>query len=139
MPFTCLSKFIYKHSVLIDVQEYEGLTNKIHELQLREQELQDQLGNEHSRSPSPTDYHPPAFGGDGDDETVFPMPDNSHDATTPPLTIDSFTRDVTPNNSSGNLLASPQLPPRSPLRNMIKAYLPNQQKTAVSTQASSQT
>lgn len=115
---------------VLTFQEYEGLTTRIHELQLREQQLQDQLGSEQSHSPSSTEDE-----GDGpmtssDYEgggTAFPIPPLS-DST---LSAQDNTPMVTPNSSSGNLLSSPKQT-RSPLSSMIKAYLPNQQKTCVS-------
>ncbi|ELT97372.1 hypothetical protein CAPTEDRAFT_217324 [Capitella teleta] len=116
----------------IYIQEYEGLTNRIHELQLREQLLQDKLGSDSlGESPSPTEephyeISTHTIGVDsGYDSTAFPYPNDSLLLASTPL--------VTPNSSSGNLLASPQMP-RSPLRNMIKANLPNQQKTCIQVQ-----
>ena len=114
-----------------DLQEYDCLTNKIHELQLKEQELQEQLSNE--RASPPPAVQLPLLPSEGDHQ--------NHD--TPILT---------PNSSSGNLPGSlppgipsgagpvPALvhsapsnnPPRSPMKTMVKALLPNQQKTAVS-------
>ena len=93
-------------------QEYETLTNKIHRLQEREQQLQEQLSflDEESGQVSPTmapetelDYH---FGG-GDWAHV------------PSAT----TSEMSAGRSAQNL--------EMPLRNAIKAYLPNKQISTV--------
>ena len=107
------------------LQEYEGLTTKIHELQQREEELQDMLISEQASptpSPTPPEPGPPPQWGDVE-----------------PLTL-------TPNSSTGNLQlnatggpvmlamqqsqGSPLLGPKS-MRNVVKVRLPNDQKTAV--------
>ena len=169
------------------LQEYDQLTNKIHDLQLREQELQEQVLEQEKevatppsaplhhplpppRSPSP---HGGVFSMDDTDMQPSWLPQSSiphhplhhrhhpHQSSSQPLTPS-----LTPNNSSGNLLGqatagvgagtvapgsggpggggsggtgvlpgqgSPQVAPRSPMKNTVKAYLPNNQKTAVST------
>ncbi|KAL5014396.1 hypothetical protein ScPMuIL_008666 [Solemya velum] len=86
--------------------EYEDLTAKMHELQLREQQLLEQRSEDvderGSRTPSP----------EGDvEETVLP-------AVVP-------TTPVFPTDQS-----SPKLPPKSP-RGHVKAHLPNAQYTSV--------
>ncbi len=51
------------HLFALCFQEYDSLTNKIHELQLKEQELQEQLSNGRG-SPTPTTQpHPAGMGG----------------------------------------------------------------------------
>lgn len=93
------------------LQEYEELANKIHEYQLREQRLQEQMSvGDGSPPPSPPYFrnHP---------EESVPSPGLS----------------VTPNSSSNNLRTlavgqrSPQLGTRT-----VKAYLPNDMVTTVS-------
>ena len=104
------------------------MTNKIHELQLKEQELQEQLSNERA-SPPPAMQLP-----------MLPCEDHH--------SIQHDTQNLTPNSSSNHLPGvatgmgavpalihsqpTPSNPPRSPMKTMVKAHLPNQQKTAVS-------
>ncbi|RUS75032.1 hypothetical protein EGW08_017213 [Elysia chlorotica] len=102
----------HQHPPSIYVQEYEELANKIHEYQLREQRLQEQMSMG-GGSPPPS---PPHEKVSHEDPLLSPGP---------PLT---------PNNSNSNLrnLApgqrSPQLNRSS---NHIKAFLPNSMVTTV--------
>ena len=137
----------HPHPPSLYIQEYEGLTTKIHELQLKEQELQEKLQNPTPDPESPTN-------------TVFSST-SDFDVTTSPS--NTPTPNLTPSSSSGNLvnhavvqvsfrilsysnyfidatvifqsvpatLGSPHLGPRSPMRTFVKAYLPNQQTTSV--------
>ncbi|KAK6994772.1 serine/threonine-protein kinase A-Raf-like isoform X1 [Biomphalaria glabrata] len=102
----------HQHPPAIYVQEYEELANKIHEYQLREQRLQDQISvGRGSPPPSP------------------PLPEDPLLSPGPPLT---------PNNSNNNLRQlptgqrSPQLACRMERSTFhIKAYLPNSMVTTV--------
>ena len=105
---------------MVMLQEYEALTTKIHNLQLREEELQEMLISEQA-SPAP-----------------FPMPPDPG----PPQWVEMEPLTLTPNSSSGNLQlnatgvmqqaqGSPLLGPKS-MKNVVKVRLPNDQKTAVS-------
>ncbi|CAL1527085.1 unnamed protein product [Lymnaea stagnalis] len=102
----------HQHPPAIYVQEYEELANKIHEYQLREQKLQDQI----------------SIGGG----TPPPSPDRSMQeeplrSPGPPLTQSNS------NNNLHQLAAgqrSPQSGPRSANAH-IKAYLPNSMVTTV--------
>ena len=134
-------------------QEYDLLTNKIHELQLREQELSEQLLNQEQRSPSPLSSGVFSM----DDQPMDPVVSgggyqHQWSSQVQSVTPQPLTPSLTPNNSSGNLLSSQVTAvasaasvtsstsqgssspaPKSPMKNMVKAFLPNHQKTAVST------
>ncbi|KAH9518954.1 hypothetical protein Btru_008774 [Bulinus truncatus] len=105
----------HQHPPSIYVQEYEELANKIHEYQLREQRLQDQI----------------SLGGGS------PPSSPAHDRLMQEEPLLSPGPPLTPNNSNNNLrqLAtgqrSPQLAPRSSSNAHIKAYLPNSMVTTV--------
>lgn len=88
------------------LQEYEGLTNKIHELQLREQELQEHLSSEDLPADSPLQQ----------EDQLDPV---DHEPQ-PPCLPPSF--------QGGNMDAAD----KGTMRNMVKAYLPNKQITTVS-------
>lgn len=90
----------------VALQEYEGLTNKIHELQLREQELQEHLSSEDLPADSP--FQP--------DDRLDPA---DHEPPPPqyPPSVPSGSTDATDKGT---------------MRNMVKAYLPNKQITTVS-------
>ncbi|KAK2167868.1 hypothetical protein LSH36_23g09012 [Paralvinella palmiformis] len=117
----------HQHPPSLYIQEYDSLTNQIYELQVKEQRLQEQLHNKQEQQGSP-------------DPDSDPNPLLCLDPCAAP------TPSITPNSSSGNLekyavqtaqtqppqpQGSPQIPPKSPLRNIITAYLPNHQKTVV--------
>ena len=95
-------------------QEYEELANKIHEYQLREQRLQEQM----------------SMGGGS------PPPSPPHDKVTHDEPLLSPGPPLTPNNSNSNLRSlatgqrSPQLGRSSNAH--IKAFLPNSMVTTVS-------
>ena len=104
---------------------------------MRELELQEQQNYDLVPSSPEQDHEP---------DPVFP-------ADISDLNLGAVTPSLTPNSSSGNLQqyvvnpvgpsvpvtgtvplptqGSPQIPPKSPMRNCIKAYLPNNQKTTV--------
>lgn len=104
------------------LQEYDWLTKKVHELQLKEQDLLEQLSNERS-SPINTPVDTPP----GDIPHVFPTVTPSPE-TTPNLPGIPQTPVTAPVTGQG----SPHLAQRSPLRTALKAFLPNHQKTVVS-------
>ena len=106
-------------------QEYEGLTTKIHELQLREEKLQEILITEDALppfSPSPPESTPLQWG----DWEPFT------------LTPNSSTGNLQLNATSAGVKLAQQQTQGSPLlgsksmRNVVKVRLPNDQKTAVS-------
>jgi hypothetical protein len=108
---------------MIFLQEYEGLTNKIHELQLKEQNLQDQIG-----SCEDLDIQ--------DDGQV--VDERLHQLIHDQNYVEPGGGTIPHNNSSTSLVGpkdditnSPQMPHRSPMKAFIKAFLPNQQKTTV--------
>ena len=87
-PSTRLHYDMVTNSILGHVfQEYEELTNKIHELQLREQELYEMQQQNITREASP----PPPYS---------PSPDFTAGENPTPM---STTPSLTPSNSSGNL------------------------------------
>nr|KAG5695020.1 hypothetical protein BaRGS_015844 [Batillaria attramentaria] len=103
----------HQHPPSIYVQEYEELANKIHEYQLREQRLQEQMSMRGSPPPSP-----PANPESSDEQPLL--------SPGPPLT---------PNPSTSSLRNQPygQRSPQT-VRAMgghVKAYLPNSQVTSV--------
>ncbi|XP_025094528.1 serine/threonine-protein kinase A-Raf-like isoform X2 [Pomacea canaliculata] len=110
----------HQHPPSIYVQEYEELANKIHEYQLREQRLQEQLSLwSESPPPSPVHSHP----------YVHPKPQAPEDpllSPGPPLT---------PSTNASTTQRHPyrQRSPQAgrPAGSFIKAYLPNNQVTAV--------
>ncbi|GFO42817.1 serine/threonine-protein kinase b-raf-like [Plakobranchus ocellatus] len=103
----------HQHPPSIYVQEYEELANKIHEYQLREQRLQEQM----------------SMGGGS------PPPSPTHDRVPHEEPMLSPGPPLTPNNSNTNLRSlatgqrSPQLGRSSNAH--IKAYLPNSMVTTV--------
>lgn len=89
------------------LQEYEGLTNKIHELQIREQELQEHLFSEFIPIESPV---PPY------DYQVLPVPG------------DQLLQPCVPAGTSAGNVENVE---KGAMKNMVKAYLPNKQTTTV--------
>ena len=119
LPATCIVQialfrfliiFTNISNIYVCLQEYEGLTNKIHELQLREMELQ-----EHLKSDSTDSSQPLA------DAMMPPQPPaiDSPDAI--------FQMDLEQAASEHSLQAKGGVQ----LRNTVKAYLPMKQITSV--------
>ncbi|KAK7102114.1 hypothetical protein V1264_020385 [Littorina saxatilis] len=98
----------HQHPPSIYVQEYEELANKIHEYQLREQRLQEQMSMRGSPPPSP----PPNQEATEEPQMLSPGP---------PLT---------PSTGPSTMRSQPRSP--QTVRNAhVKAYLPNSQVTSV--------
>ncbi|XP_014673683.1 PREDICTED: serine/threonine-protein kinase B-raf-like [Priapulus caudatus] len=91
------------HPPSMYLAEYEELTNKLNELQMKEQKLQEQISNGRASPVLPS---------------LPPEPPNT------PLLLSP--------GGSGYSFGSPKVAPRSPLRSFIRAHLPNQQRTSVS-------
>ncbi|CAH1785024.1 unnamed protein product [Owenia fusiformis] len=126
----------HQHPPSMYLQEYEALTDKIHELQLKEQELMEQTSDERS-SPIPTlspqdmDSPPLPRKTSLEEHQIFSQVSSPPPHPGTPLFM-------TPNTSSSNLqnlqnfdkLTTP-IAPKSPMKQMLKAYLPNHQITTV--------
>ena len=96
------------------IQEYDELTRKLHEFKAREQELIERLTVATNGRPSP-----------GQDLEDSPSDADSHvHHQRPGLGSDSGPGPGPP------LLVIPP-PPRSPLKSVVRAYLPNEQRTTV--------
>jgi len=115
----------------IGIQEYEGLTNKIHELQMREQDLQESLICD-DVVPEPDEPNYSFL------QTMTPQEQHGDmfrwldaDLAMPQVCV---TPVISPTGSFGNPTSgpsSPCYPHSSPIKNMVRAYLPNQQTTSV--------
>ncbi|KAF4524866.1 hypothetical protein B566_EDAN012822 [Ephemera danica] len=86
----------FQHPPSMYLKEYHELTSKLHEFELRETELVEQLSNGR---------------------------DSPQDST------DDSCGQAASQGASGD--ASPMLAPRSPLKSVVRAHLPNQQRTSV--------
>ncbi|XP_023242081.1 serine/threonine-protein kinase B-raf-like [Centruroides sculpturatus] len=110
----------YQHPPSMYITEYEDLTSKLNEFQLKEQKLLEQIDVESNGRDSPEfcdpDYDDGRFG-DFSSSTQL-LPNNNQG---------SF---------SGTCIESGQhIGLRSPLRSVVRAYLPNQQRTTVQVKA----
>ncbi|KDR12291.1 Raf-like protein serine/threonine-protein kinase phl, partial [Zootermopsis nevadensis] len=83
----------FQHPPAIYLTEYQELTSKLHEFEVKEQELIELISNGRESPQDPCERH-------------------SHDQS-----------------SGGDI--SPQLVPRSPLKSLVRAHLPNKQLTSV--------
>ncbi|XP_021962645.1 raf homolog serine/threonine-protein kinase Raf isoform X2 [Folsomia candida] len=95
------------------LQEYSELTTKLHDLEKKEQDLREQMG---------------VGGGGGGNEST------NHPAPIGPTTSFSNRNNEQDNNFIAQSLQSggeEGLSPRSPFKSVIRAYLPNQQRTSV--------
>ncbi|XP_035210323.1 serine/threonine-protein kinase A-Raf-like [Stegodyphus dumicola] len=108
----------YQHPPSMYITEYEDLTSKLNEFQIQEQRLLEKIGNDCDGRDSPE------FLDDGDEAKLY---------------SDSFLTgmQLTSNNSQTNFTGStaadtsPRISPRSPLKSVVRAFLPNQQRTTV--------
>ncbi|KFM70935.1 Serine/threonine-protein kinase B-raf, partial [Stegodyphus mimosarum] len=108
----------YQHPPSMYITEYEDLTSKLNEFQIQEQRLLEKIGSDCDGRDSPE------FLDDGDEAKLY---------------SDSFLTgmQLTSNNSQTNFTGStaadtsPRISPRSPLKSVVRAFLPNQQRTTV--------
>ncbi|XP_064631999.1 serine/threonine-protein kinase B-raf-like isoform X5 [Lineus longissimus] len=114
----------HQHPPTMYLQEYEGLTSKIHELQLKEQKLQDQIGSCEDLEIQ--------------QEEERLVDERLHQLIHDQNYVEPGGGTIPHNNSSTSLVGlkdditnSPQMPHRSPMKAYVKAFLPNQQKTTV--------
>ncbi|XP_077540467.1 serine/threonine kinase raf oncogene isoform X1 [Haemaphysalis longicornis] len=102
----------YQHPPSMYILEYQDLTGRLNEFQIREQTLMDRICTMNGNC-SPTDH-----GGDTDTEDSAAAARPSAAATGP--------------SSHGAASAgSSEVPPRSPMKSVVRAFLPNQQRTTV--------
>jgi hypothetical protein len=105
--------------MLFTVQEYDGLTTKIHELQMREQELLEVLyvltTAETAQRPGHTS------------ETVFQM-DIDHNRSGGVGELSTLRNSGIKSSPCSGISGDS----KPPMKSLVKAYLPNKMKTAVS-------
>ncbi|XP_054718655.1 serine/threonine-protein kinase B-raf-like isoform X2 [Uloborus diversus] len=100
----------YQHPPSMYITEYEDLTSKLNEFQIQEQRLLEQIGNNCDGRDSPE------YLDDGDSFLAgMQLPSNNQVNFSSCTTADT----------------SPRISPRSPLKSVVRAFLPNQQRTTV--------
>ncbi|XP_074644385.1 serine/threonine-protein kinase A-Raf-like [Tubulanus polymorphus] len=125
----------HQHPPSMYIQEYEGLTNKIHELQEKEQKLLDLINVDSMSSDSDDyDYSEDNYRATGhidlrNSEAVYGK--DNPDTGGGVLTENNSSSNLTNMVMRDNVMNSPQMQHRSPMKATIKAFLPNQQKTTV--------
>ncbi|XP_015915867.1 serine/threonine-protein kinase A-Raf isoform X2 [Parasteatoda tepidariorum] len=107
----------YQHPPSMYITEYEDLTSKLNEFQIQEQRLLEQIGNDCDGRDSPEYF------------------DDSDEAK---LYSDTFLARMQMNSNNSQMFSrnapadtSPRISPRSPLKSVVRAFLPNQQRTTV--------
>lgn len=101
----------YQHPPSMYITEYEDLTSKLNEFQIQEQRLLEQVGPGSNGRDSPEGYEP-----DGDNGEPY---------------VPKTPQQLIPNIGTGLPDPSPRISPHSPLKSVVRAFLPNQQRTTV--------
>lgn len=102
-------------------QEYSELTTKLHDLEKKEQDLREQIAVGASAAS--------AINGGGKVGEVNPSPSPGGPTTS---LVSPYNRNNDENFIAQSLQSGDEgLSPRSPFKSVIRAYLPNQQRTSV--------
>ena len=136
--------FLVKLTTSFLYQEYDSLTQKIHELQQREEQLE-QLITEETEDYNPEDSQDQSYYATQTYPSVGTFQTQLSDSTTDSV-LSQYSSPLTPNiintpphtaqhtpwDAPNAPLGSPSPVPKSPLKGVVKAYLPHHQKTTVS-------
>lgn len=99
-----------QHPPSLYIIEYEELTSKLNEFQIKEQKLLEQISNTSNGRGSPEIFEGETDSGVISMTSLVPLPQD---------------------NGSLMLDDSPRMTPKSPLKSVVRAHLPNQQRTMV--------
>ncbi|GFQ98698.1 hypothetical protein TNCT_298821 [Trichonephila clavata] len=112
----------YQHPPSMYITEYEDLTSKLNEFQMQEQKLLERIGNDCDDGRDSPEYLD-----DNDEAKLY------SDTFLARMQLNSNSSQSCFSNTIGNSAVdtSPRISPRSPLKSVVRAFLPNQQRTTV--------